>query len=470
MTLPWFFHFNMKQLQLYNALTRSVEPFVPTNPYDVKLYCCGPTLNYAPHLGQARTYVYMDVFRRILHHYLGYSVRLVMNVIDLEGSQEYEKEFSETMDLLNVQPAHFTPRMTESVDLTATVWKKCMTEKFAYFTRNFNIYFHSKTYLEKFGPIFSDKEYNYQSRETMLPEEEKWNTNDFIMWNESKKWIDTQGKQHTGVPSRDMACAAMAIFHFQESIDLVLGGVDLQWMQHEKEMALGRVYFKKKDWVRFFVYTGLLENEGTKMSNTAQNSVTVKAMLAKGYSPMVIRYMFLKMPYMECRCYTEYQFEDAQHAYNRFMINIQKMKTYQTQLEFQNTVEDMQKSWERCVELARVKSIVDKVLMNNMGVSKALDILEEFVQNCVLRFPKNMSYEWISYCLEYVLYLVDTCFGLMTHASETVVETDGVYPVFKKFRSGVREYAWKVQEKSLLEMCDKAKEEINRIGYNLQDE
>lgn len=459
----------MKQLHLYNALTRSVEPFIPTNPHDVKLYCCGPTLSCAPHLGQARTYVYMDVFRRILHHYLGYSVRLVMNIIDLEGAQEYEKEFSEIMNVLNVQPAHFTPRMTESVELTTSVWKRCMIEKFAYFTRNFNIYFHSKAYLEKFGPIFSDKEYGYQSRETALLEEEKWNPNDFIMWNESKKWIDTQGKQHTGVPSRDTACAAMAIFHFQESIDLVLGGVDLQWLHHEKEMALGRVYFKKKDWVRFFVYTGLLEKEGTKMSNTAQNCVTVKEMLAKGYSPMVIRYMFLKMPYMECRSFSEYQFEDAQRAYNRFMINIEKMKFYQTQLEFQNTVEDMQKSWERCDELAQVKGIVEKVLMNNMEISKALDIIEEFVQNCVLRYPKNMSYDWISYCLEYVLYLVDTCFGLMAPAS-SVIGKDGVYPVFKKFRSGIRDYAWKAQEVSLLEMCDKAKEEVNRIGYNLQDE
>lgn len=469
----------MKQLSLFNALTQSVEPFTPTNPHDVKLYCCGPTVNNIPHLGHARTYVFMDVLRRILQHYMGYGLRLVMNVTDLAENitdsglaHEYEKKFFKTMNLLNIETVNFTPRVTECLELATNLWKRCMTQKFAYFTRNLDIYFHSKAYLEKFGPAFPDT--GKPNPEATLADDGKWDPCDFPVWKDSKQWIDAKGNQHTGIPSRHTACAAMAIFHFNDSIDLHLGSVDLQFPHHENEIALSRVYFKKKDWVRICLYTGILEMGGQKMSNSLQNVVTVEEMLAKGYSPLVIRYMFLKHPYQKPMCFREDQLKGAQHSYNRLMKNIGKMKFYQNQLAFHNTVEVLQESWERCNELSRLKKTVDEALMDNVNIPKALDLVEDYVQSFVLRFKKNMSYEWISYCLEYVLFLVDTCFGLMKHSSEYVIhESDELYPVFKKFRSGVREYALKAEEmqrETLLEMCDKVKEEVDRMGYDLQDQ
>lgn len=471
------FSYDMKQLHLHNTLTESLQPFTPDNPHDVKLYCSGPTLCNGPHLGQIRTYVFMDVLRRILHHYLGYDVRLVMNMTDLHDpritniglAQKFQKEFLKTLLWLNIQKAHFTPRVTECLELTTNIWKQCMTEKFAYFTHNFDVYFHMKGYLEKYGHSFPDT----VQRDVAQSEEGKWNPSDFKMWNDKKEWVDSGGTKHIGIPSRSTACAATAIYHFQDSVDIYLGGNDLKFPRHEYEMAISRVYFGKKDWVRFCVHTGILEIGGEKMSNRLKNVVTVEEMLAKGYSPLAIRYMFLKHPYLQPMCFKEKYLKDAQYSYNRLMKLIETIKFHQNQLAFHTTFEVLQESWERCDELTKLKGTVEAVLLNNVDIPKALELVEDYVNMFLIKFTKKMSYEWITYSLQYVLFLVDTIFGLIKYPSESV-ESDLVYPAFKKFRSGVRDWAMKqedaMQRNTLLEMCDKAKEEINQFGYTFQDE
>ena len=69
-------------LQLYNSLTRRVEPFAPLHPPRVTLYTCGPTVwNYA-HIGNLRTYIFADLLRRVLEAE-GYDVHHVENVTDV---------------------------------------------------------------------------------------------------------------------------------------------------------------------------------------------------------------------------------------------------------------------------------------------------------------------------------------------------------------------------------------------------
>ena len=69
-------------MKLYNTLSRSKEEFIPIKPGKAGMYSCGPTVyNYA-HIGNMRTYVFMDVLRRTLEAY-GYKVKSVMNITDV---------------------------------------------------------------------------------------------------------------------------------------------------------------------------------------------------------------------------------------------------------------------------------------------------------------------------------------------------------------------------------------------------
>ena len=50
-------------VQLYNTMSRTIEPFVPIKETEVGLYTCGPTVyNYA-HIGNLRTYLFEEIGR-----------------------------------------------------------------------------------------------------------------------------------------------------------------------------------------------------------------------------------------------------------------------------------------------------------------------------------------------------------------------------------------------------------------------
>ena len=69
-------------LKLYNTLTRRKEEFVPINPNRVTMYSCGPTVYSFAHIGNMRTYIFMDLVRRVLR-YDGYKLCGVMNITDV---------------------------------------------------------------------------------------------------------------------------------------------------------------------------------------------------------------------------------------------------------------------------------------------------------------------------------------------------------------------------------------------------
>ena len=54
------------QLQVYNSLTRTKQPFVPMRARHVTWYNCGPTVYDSSHMGHARNYVTQDIIRRIM--------------------------------------------------------------------------------------------------------------------------------------------------------------------------------------------------------------------------------------------------------------------------------------------------------------------------------------------------------------------------------------------------------------------
>ena len=69
-------------IKLYNTLTRQNEELVPINKNLVKMYTCGPTVYYLPHIGNMRAYIFMDTLRRVIK-YNGYSIEGVMNITDV---------------------------------------------------------------------------------------------------------------------------------------------------------------------------------------------------------------------------------------------------------------------------------------------------------------------------------------------------------------------------------------------------
>ena len=69
-------------MKVYNTMSRSKEEFVPMDGKTVRMYSCGPTVYNFAHIGNLRTYLFMDILRRVLK-YDGYKLKGVMNITDV---------------------------------------------------------------------------------------------------------------------------------------------------------------------------------------------------------------------------------------------------------------------------------------------------------------------------------------------------------------------------------------------------
>ena len=98
----------MKQPNLYNTLTKSIEPLNTKEPGKVGLYVCGVTVYNLCHIGHARAYVAFDVLVRALRT-LGYSVQYVRNFTDVDDKiiNAANEEGVEALDLANRYIATF---------------------------------------------------------------------------------------------------------------------------------------------------------------------------------------------------------------------------------------------------------------------------------------------------------------------------------------------------------------------------
>lgn len=416
-------------LKLFNVLSGSKEPFLPENIHDVNIFCCGPSMDDMPKLGQVRTYVFMDVLRRILRHHLGYGVRLVMNIKDLNdtissiggipAARHYERIFFKTMNLLNVERPDFTPRVTDCLEMAKHVSRRCLIEEIAYRRKlDFGtICFNTEAHFEKFGCVFNphfppQPPPGESTRENSG--EGKSNPRDFALWKSSKQWVDGKGKIRNGMPESETECASMAMCYFPEHVDILLGTKDLQFIHHQNEIALIRAYSDEKEFVRFCLCTDRVETK---------ERATIDRLIHDKFSPLAIRYMLLKHPYDKPMIFNKTEMKKAQSSYDNLIYRINQIKVYLQKLKSKEFAEedDLEGKWydqygirAEISEINKLKQTIHDFLMDNVNVPKALERLEDYVELFSREEAlRATSYEWVRYCLNYILQITDSYFGLI---------------------------------------------------------
>src|SRR6184192_3674274 len=119
-------------MRFFNTLTRSVEEFVPRDPAGKKvgLYSCGPTVYDFAHIGNFRTFVFVDLLRRWLRA-SGFRLDHVMNITDVddkiiqkaadlkqpvdEYTERYTQAFREDCQALRLEPPERMVKATEHI-------------------------------------------------------------------------------------------------------------------------------------------------------------------------------------------------------------------------------------------------------------------------------------------------------------------------------------------------------------------
>src|SRR3954466_2772244 len=70
-------------LRFYNTLSQQLEEFSPARDNTVRMYTCGPTVYDFAHIGNFRTFTFVDLLRKCLRAN-GFKLDHVMNITDVD--------------------------------------------------------------------------------------------------------------------------------------------------------------------------------------------------------------------------------------------------------------------------------------------------------------------------------------------------------------------------------------------------
>jgi cysteinyl-tRNA synthetase len=316
-------------MNMFNTLSGRVEALPTTeseastttsSPKGLAWYTCGPT-TYAPaHLGHARTYVCLDILRRVLERQQQHTSPnvpaplFVLNITDVDDkiltaaketdqdpihlARRYEQDFWKDWDALNCLRPHVVTRVTEHMD-AIIVFVKWLTDKHMAYETEDGVYFHVRAYNEQLGGVtrygklappaaaegVEIRLENAPRQPTTTPNPKK-DPRDFVLWkkrkpDESLWWSSPWGE---GRPGWHVECSAMiedVQERFRDTHKFLVhaGGIDLKFPHHTNEIAQSEAFLGKGEWIPHWIHTGHLHIDGLKMSKSLKNFVTIQEFL-----------------------------------------------------------------------------------------------------------------------------------------------------------------------------------------------
>jgi cysteinyl-tRNA synthetase len=325
-------------LSLYNTLTKQEEEFVPLKRGAVTMYSCGPTVYGRPHIGNYSSYLMADLVRRWLETGHGFTVRHVKNITDVghlvadadTGEDKVEKEarrfaeekrgkgavvtmedvlavaamytdqFIEDEHALKILEATERPRASLYVPQMIVMIEKLLADKHAYETDD-GVYFDVGTFKD-YGQLSGNTLDKLNAGARVAVDEQKKHPADFALWKKCVghnashvlRWPSPWGE---GFPGWHIECSAMSSALLGERIDLHTGGEDNIFPHHECEIAQSECSSHKKPFVRHWLHKRHIDLAGGKMSKSLGNVIGIPDIVAKGYSPLDLRYYLLSVHY-----------------------------------------------------------------------------------------------------------------------------------------------------------------------------
>src|SRR3954447_3332338 len=298
-------------LRFYNTLSQQLEEFSPARDNTVRMYTCGPTVYDFAHIGNFRTFTFVDLLRKCLRTN-GFTLDHVMNITDVddkiirnavaqhksleEYTAVYTKAFLDDCETLRLErPERLTPA-TEHIDDMVKAVETLAAGSHTYASDG-STYFRIASFPAYGKLSHNDFSGNLAGARVDLDEYEKADARDFALWKAPKEgepaWQTPLGP---GRPGWHIECSVMAIKYLGETLDIHAGGVDLVFPHHENEIAQSES-LTGKPFARFWLHSEFLMVEGQKMSKSLGNYYTLRDIGGKGNGPERIRYRLISVPY-----------------------------------------------------------------------------------------------------------------------------------------------------------------------------
>ncbi len=298
-------------LRFYNTLTQQVEEFTPARDNTVRMYTCGPTVYDFAHIGNFRTFVFVDLLRKCLRAN-GFKLDHVMNITDVddkiitnatvahqsleEYTATYKQAFLEDCAKLRLERAERLVPATGHIDDMAAAIQRLEASGHAYQTEG-SVYFRVATFPQYGKLSHNDFSGIISGARVDSDKYEKDDARDFALWKAPKEgelaWQTAIGP---GRPGWHIECSVMAIKYLGETLDIHAGGIDLVFPHHENEIAQSES-LTGKPFARFWLHAEFLMVEGEKMSKSLGNFFTLRDIFERGYAPETVRYLLASVPY-----------------------------------------------------------------------------------------------------------------------------------------------------------------------------
>jgi len=323
------------RLRLFNTMSKKKEVFLPQREGEVTFYSCGPTA-YAPaNLSLCRRFVVADLIVRYLEA-RGYRVNSYMNFTDLDdntinGAEEagmelktfterYIDSFLSDIHTLGVRDATGYPKASEHVQDMIEISHQLVHKGYAY-EKHGSIYFDISKF-PRYGRLSGVDLSKIQLGKTVdLDDYEKDNPRDFTLLKRStlaelKKGIFYETDWGSVRPSWHIECSAMSTGYLGETIDIHTSSRDLMFPHHENEIAISES-LTGKPLARYWLHSELLLVDGKKMSSENHNVVTLKDLLARGFTGREIRFLLLSVQYRKPINFSIKRLENVRTALRR---------------------------------------------------------------------------------------------------------------------------------------------------------
>jgi cysteinyl-tRNA synthetase len=300
-------------VRMYSTLTGREDELVPLHPDGVlRMYVCGMTPKFHPHVGHARLFVAMDVIRRYLE-FRGFKLKYVQNFTDVDDkiiaraeseqrdaqstANAYIDSYFEAMDRLNVRRADLYPTVTAYMERIVEFIAGLVETGHAYPSDLGDVWFDVKSFPD-YGKL-SHRDLNSQlvaARKELEPG--KRDPRDFALWKRAREgepsWPSPWGR---GRPGWHIECSAMVRETLGDQIDIHGGGADLIFPHHENEIAQSESLTHAVPFAQHWAHVGLVNStEGEKMAHSAENFITLVDVLG-AYDPVSVRYFLIGTHY-----------------------------------------------------------------------------------------------------------------------------------------------------------------------------
>ncbi|WP_031554229.1 cysteine--tRNA ligase [Parvularcula oceani] len=326
-------------IRLHDSYSGGKTVFSPADPSRVTVYCCGPTVYSAPHIGNARAGVAADLAVRLLRHEYGAdSVLYARNLTDIDDkimaaakargvgigvvTDEATGAYHADMAALGCLPPDIEPRATGHIEEMQALIGTLLSRGHAYAAEG-HVLFDVGSFPD-YGRLSKLDRDAIEAGARVEVAPYKRDPADFVLWKPSaddepgwdapEDWGASRGR-----PGWHLECSAMIAAVLGAPIDLHMGGQDLRFPHHENEIAQSccSADLSSVPLARVWLHNGMLRLGEGKMSKSLGNIITPRELL-ESWPGEVIRFALLSAQYRQPLEWSEELLTSARTQLDRF--------------------------------------------------------------------------------------------------------------------------------------------------------